>query len=277
MVSFAGLTLPHVTSIQQQKTRTLYDGPIPNRAFGYRADLGAVGDAITVDGWIQSADSVARSQISALVGTVGLLDLQEPWPQGIDCILYCQQSTSGGTYVATFTNRSGATSPFNILAASTDILYLGSYQRLNLINFILSALGSYGTIYWEYSQGSGNWNTLTGYTDGTNGFSQTGTLTLTPPSDWGIDTVDGFANMFWLRVGAISVTSTAQLQSGGRSGVNLNPCYQCLLQNPKYTLNPQVYDFTDYELIFDQTENPFIAGSANAQFDPLNFDSNFHH
>jgi len=269
-VVFNRLTLPHVTKIQQQKTRTLYDVAIPNRAFGYRADLGGVGDAFTVDGWLQSADSVYRSQISALAGTTGILDLQEPFSQAFDCVLYCQQTTSGGAYVATFTNDTGASSPFTVLAASTDLMYFGSTQRWNLMKLVLNTFGSYGTIYWEYSQGAGFWNILTGYVDGTNGFTQNGNFTFTPPPDWAIDTVNGYGNMFWLRVGALSVTTTAKLSS-----LSLNPCYQCLLQNPLYTLDPNVWDYTDYELTFDQVENPILASAltANVTFDPLVFNS----
>jgi hypothetical protein len=276
LVVFNGLTLPHITKIQEQRTRTLYDVPIPNREFGYRKDLGGVGSGFTVHGWIQSADSVARPQISALAGTTGILDLQEPWPQPFDAVLYCQQTTSGGAYVATFTNDTGPAyvpgSPFTVLAAATDLMYFGFHQRWNLMQFIFWVFGSYGTIYWEYSQGTGFWNLLAGYTDGTNGLTQNGALTFTPPSDWTIDTVNGFGNLFWLRVGALSVTTAATLNQ-----LLLNPCYQCLLQNPLYVMDPTVYDYTDYELTFDQVENPSIPSLANAQFDPLGFDSGYHH
>jgi hypothetical protein len=223
----------------------------------------------------QTARSVTV-QISALVGTTGILDLQELNYQPFDAVLYCQQTTSGGAYVATLTNDTGPAyvpgSPFTVLAASTDLMYFGFHQRWNLMQFVFWMFGVYGTIVWEYSQGVGFWNVLTGYTDGTNGFAQNGAFTFTPPSDWSMDTVNGLGSMFWLRVGALSITTAAQVNQ-----LLLNPCYQCILQNPVYTMNPAVWDYTDYELTLDQTENPFIPSLANEQFDPLGFDSGYHH
>lgn len=489
-----------MTQVKQQKNRTIYDVPVPNRPFGYRADLGATGDAFTVTGWLQSADAIVRSQISNLVGTLGILDLQENlngWYSPFDQVFYAQANpapnpvtavngtsidttqsppfgtgagkfvaassqylsapnaswmnfgsgnftvdfwvkfnslpTSGGymylfahdqnannyysfsvantsgtysvgfqaytssslnvntsansspnlttgtwyhfavvcsgnslyifqtgtqigstqsitgsitntgdfeiaalqgasaghtldgwfkefrvsnvarwtsnftpptaeyspdpfTYLllhmdpapvgqptfidscggSTYTNDTGASSPFNVLAAATDIMYFGFHQRINLINFVLSTNGNYGgssNLIWEYSQGGGSWNILGTYTDGTSGLSQSGAFTLTPPSDWCFDTVNGFANLFWLRVGALSVTTTAQLQGATLPYLNLNPCYQCLLENPQYTLSPTVYDYVDYQLVFDQVENPFTPTNAAAGFDPLGFNS----
>ena len=248
MVVFSGLTLPHVTLIKQQKTRTFYQATIPNRVFDYRVDLGAQGDTFTIDGWLQSADPMMKAQISALGGTVGILDLQEPFYQPFDQVWY-YQTTPSWTNDTTYAQVGGT--PFTLLAASTDYLYFGSHQRWNLIKFLLSTLGSYGTITWAYSQGSGVYATLTGYTDGTSGFTANGNFTFTPPALWAIDTVNGIANMFWLRVSAASVTTTAKA-----SQILLNPCYQCLLLNPLYTLDPTIWDYTTYELTLQQEENP---------------------
>jgi Concanavalin A-like lectin/glucanases superfamily len=467
MVVFSGLTLPHVTTIKQQKTRNFYELPIPNRAFDYRKDLGGQGDTFTIDGWLQSADATARSQISALVGTTGILDLQEPTYQPFNSVLYyttarphtvtvngptidngqsppfgtgagkfvaassqylsipaasdfnfgagnftidfdfklnsipangiyyyimnqgtsytapwqglalymnssgnmtlfyqCQVDSThlincqygalppflstgvwyhlaqvrngnnftmylNGSSVATvssslaeptnnnslliggqagsswfngwlkefrvskgiarwmgnftpptaaytpdvytglllhmesdFTDASLAYndvtaaaqtggSPFGVLLNTTDFMYFGSRQRWNLMQFILSQFGSYSGLTWKYSQGGGSWNALSGYTDGTNGLSQNGSLTFTPPSDWAVDTLNGVANMFWLRVATSSITTAARLNQ-----LSLSPCYNCLLLNPLYTLDPNVWDYATYELTFHQIENP---------------------
>lgn len=465
MVSFSGLTIPHVTQIQQQKTRTFYEVAVPNRYFDYRADLGGQGDTFTVNGWLQSADATQKEQISALVGATGILDLQEPTYKPFDAVSYAQivsnpnqvtpvngptidltqsppfgtgagkfvgantqylsipnspsfnfsgdftidfltkyvsdydiigthygtgflldtesgylkfyignpsvwtaasalstntwhhvaivrhsgtlngaidgvfgtgvsNSTSiSSTYPLTigddlgdngpwtgwlkevrisnvarwtsnftppaseytpdiytalllhmdsgftdsaggsfYTNDTGAAyvkgSPFTVLAVSTDLMYFGFHNRWNLMQFIFSMLGSYSNIYWEYSQGSGSWNLLSGYTDGTNGFSQNGAFSFTPPSDWAQDTVGGVANCFWLRVGALNITTTATINQ-----VLMNPCYQCILQNPLYTFDPTVWDLVTYQLILQQVENPFTPTLAAAGFDPLGFNS----
>ena len=248
MVVFSGLTLPHVTQIQQQKTRTFYQVTIPNRVFDYRVDLGAQGDTITVDGWLQSADAVMKAQISALGGTVGILDLQEPFYQPFDQVWYYQTTPAWTNDTAEA--QSGGGTAFTVLAATTDYMYFGSYQRWNLMNFIFGTLGSYGTLTWQYSQGAGVYAALT-VTDGTSGFTKNGAITFTPPSAWAIDTVNSIANMFWLRVSAASVTTVAKALQ-----ILLNPCYQCLLINPKFTLDPTVWDYTTYEAIFQQVENP---------------------
>jgi hypothetical protein len=129
-------------------------------------------------------------------------------------------------------------------------MYFGYHEMFNKLQFLLSTLGSYGTLTWGYSQGSGNWGTVT-VTDGTSGFTQSGAVTLTPPSAWAMDTVNSFANMFWLRVSAASVTTTAKAQK-----IQLNPCFNCILFDPVWNLNPQIWDYTDYELTLQQIENP---------------------
>ena len=120
----------------------------------------------------------------------------------------------------------------------------------NKLQFTISTNGSYGTLTWQYSQGAGNWASVT-VTDGTNKFSGSGAVTLTPPSTWAMDTVNNFANIFWLRVSTASVTTAAKCQQ-----IQVNPCYFCILQNPKYTLSPDVWDHTLYELTLPQVENP---------------------
>jgi len=72
---------------------------------------------------------------------------------------------------------------------------------------------------------------------------------------WAMDTVNSFANMFWLRLSAASVTTAAKCQQ-----IATNPCFFCVLQNPKYTALPDVWDYTLYELTLPQVENPNANG-----------------
>ena len=253
MVSFNGLTLPHVTQIKQQKTQTFYQVNVPNRAFDYRAYLGGQGDTFTVDGWLQSKDSTTRAQIEALsvtesAGGVYVLDLQEPFYQTVDAALRYQ---SGPTWTNdTAEAATGGGTAFTLPGATTDYFYIGSGEQFNLLSFVLSTMGSYATLTWQYSQGNGNWNTLT-VTDGTNKFAQNGNITFTPPSDWKFDTVNSIANFFWVRVSAASVTTAATCLQ-----ILLNPCYQCMLFNPLFTMDPTIWDQTNYELTLYQVVNP---------------------
>lgn len=272
-----------MTQIQQQKTRTFYEVAVPNRYFDYRADLGGQGDTFTVNGWLQSADQTAKEQISALVGTTGILDLQEPTYKPFDGVYYYQTSPA-------WTNNTTPAyvlgTPFTLLANGGDLMYFGFHNRWNLMQFIFWAFGNCSNVYWEYSQGSGSWNLLSGYTDNTNGFSQNGAFSFTPPPDWAQDTIDvtgfdptgfnpsgfeaGYGSLFWLRVGALSITAAATINQ-----VLMNPCYQCILQNPLYTFDPTVWDYVAYQLTLQQVENPFTPTLAAAGFDPLGFSTGF--
>lgn len=55
----------------------------------------------------------------------------------------------------------------------------------------------------------------------------------------------------WVQVSAASVTTAATCLQ-----ILLNPCYMCMLFNPLFTLDPNFWDLTDYELTFEQVENP---------------------
>ena len=76
--------------------------------------------------------------------------------------------------------------------------YDAPYDELNF-TFNLSQLGYGCTLIWEYSKGSGVWGSLT-VTDGTDGFTQNGSVTFTPPVDWEQDCVAGPGCGYLVRV-----------------------------------------------------------------------------
>jgi len=262
--NFGGLTLPHVTVIKKQRTRLFLEVPLPGRAFSYRKDLAGKGLTFTVDGWIESADTVAKEQIDALAdGNARILDLDEPWLQPFDNVFYYTAAPS-------WTNDTTAAyvggSPFTVLANITDYMYFGHHEKFNLLSSLMSQAGSYAGIVWQYSQGNGAWNNLT-VLDATMGFALNGTVTFTPPSDWAQDTVNSIGNRFWVRVLCTSVIAVATINQ-----LLMNPCYNCTLQDPQYSMDPTIWDQANYELAFQQQENPSL--SLGREFDPAGFDPN---
>ena len=77
------------------------------------------------------------------------------------------------------------------------------------LNIATAKVGTY-TITWEYSQGSSTWAALTDVTDGTNGFTTTGTnsLTYSIPADWATDTINSAGPYYWIRARISAFTST---------------------------------------------------------------------
>jgi len=71
--------------------------------------------------------------------------------------------------------------------------------------FDLATPGAGGAYVWEYWNGTA-WAPLT-VTDGTNGFTQDGTVSWTPPADWAATTVNGH-NTYWVRVRPTTAPTT---------------------------------------------------------------------
>jgi hypothetical protein len=158
LVSFGGLTLPHITAIKQQGARLFLEVPLPGRAFDYRQDLGGKGFTFTIDGYVQSTDSVSKSQIRALAdGVARILDLQEALAQPFNKV-YRYQSTPAWTDDTALAYPGGT--PFTVLGATSDYFYLSNPEKWNSMQFTLGTMGAYGFVQWLYSQGNGAWNVL---------------------------------------------------------------------------------------------------------------------
>lgn len=115
--------------------------------------------------------------------------------------------------------RSAGGTPFPLFPgpSTSDICYFGYsgtvyspsagtfVPAFNELTFDLSQTGSGGSYVWEYWNGS-SWASLT-VQDATNGFTQSGKVSWTPPSDWATTTVNGHTT-YWVRVRPTSVPST---------------------------------------------------------------------
>jgi subtilisin family serine protease len=104
----------------------------------------------------------------------------------------------------------GTASP--LLASPSDYRYFGNYKEFSQVFFDLQSPGEYGNFTWEYSQGSGKWNSLPKVqTNQTSSLTRTGTVYFTPPIDWKTDIVDGRAAQYWIRIHSESVQRPASI------------------------------------------------------------------
>lgn len=135
-----------------------------------------------------------------------------------DC-QYIFRATSGGTAFSSNLATTAATDYFSNSAVLNDAIYFSSpvqhacYAGLNFT--VGTALAGTLTLTWEYRTTSSTWGTLT-VTDGTSGFTTTGTVTWTPPTNWTRTTVNGQERM-WVRVRISALTSITE---GGANTTN---------------------------------------------------------
>jgi hypothetical protein len=104
-------------------------------------------------------------------------------------------------------SRTDDTYTGDILDAVGDYFYMGkSAKFLNIYFDIRTATSSGATFGFEYSDGAGGWLPLT-VTDGTTGLTTSdGVVTFADPGNWLADTVNGTANLFWVRIKVASGT-----------------------------------------------------------------------
>ncbi|MDD2904515.1 MAG: proton-conducting transporter membrane subunit [Syntrophales bacterium] len=113
-----------------------------------------------------------------------------------------------------------------------DTYYFGFSGKSTEIRLNIGTAGVYSdiTLAWGYSQGSGSWNTLA-VTDSTSGFTVSGTnsITYSAPGDWATDTVNGTANLYWVRVvcsfGGSPAITTSPLGTQGWYPPNVGDAY----------------------------------------------------
>jgi len=93
--------------------------------------------------------------------------------------------------------------------ATGDAIYFGANFPFSKLTINVSTAGSYTdiTLAWEYWNGTA-WTALSGLTDGTSGFTVSGTndVTYTLPTDWAKTTVNG-QEFYWIRCVATYGTS----------------------------------------------------------------------
>lgn len=108
-----------------------------------------------------------------------------------------------GTYTDVTASLASDIVNVTLFAASGNYLYLGNAVKFSSVNFSLSRFASGGGVLptFEYSTGPqpNDWN-LASPVDGTNGFRQNGTVTLSStPTNWQTKDVNG-VNAYWIRI-----------------------------------------------------------------------------
>jgi hypothetical protein len=191
-----------------------------------------------------------RDQITALAdGVARILDLEE---SDLTVLEKCFRWQTGPVWIDnTAESQSPGGTPFVLLDAATDYVFFGHRERFNKLQFDLETFGDYGARAWEYSDGEGGWKTLTIGNDGTAGFTQDGSVTFTPPSDWKHDTVNAVAKKFWIRVKVASVTTAASVNQ-----IQINTVFNCIMIDPGFDRRAEVYNRIPYSAVFLQQENP---------------------
>jgi len=105
-------------------------------------------------------------------------------------------------------------------------LYIGMNYQFRQVRVNVSTAGTVGAVTWEYWNGSAwsNLEVLTGFSDGTNDFKNSGTNTVTfattLPSDWVTTAVNG-ETFYWVRARTTAEYSTAP-RGGQISAVEFN-------------------------------------------------------
>jgi hypothetical protein len=90
-----------------------------------------------------------------------------------------------------------------LFVSNGDYVYLGDANKFDDIEFDLVSFSTNPGIKptVEFSEGGGTWASL-GVSDGTNGFRQNGNMrwSIEPLITWAVDTVNGVANKYWVRI-----------------------------------------------------------------------------
>jgi hypothetical protein len=247
LAKFGNFTLPRVLTLQQSFGRLQQQVPLPGNVLSYRRDRGGLGAKFTVSGKIKPADQTVADALIALAdGTPRIFDAEDGSLRFLEeCLRY-----DGGTwYDDTAESQSAGETPFSLLTSVNDYRYFGHREKFNQLLFDLAAAGLYGARLWEYSTGESTWATLSIDNDETNGFTQDGSVSFTPPDDWVTATVDEIAYKFCVRCSAASVTTPATVNQ-----IELNNVYRCIMVDPTLREQSQQYDQIDYSIVLLQQE-----------------------
>jgi hypothetical protein len=94
------------------------------------------------------------------------------------------------------------------IAQANDANYFGDTIPFNTVKVTVGTAGVYvATLVWEYYNGSA-WAAIPGVTDGTSGFTASGSVVFSPPSDWATVAVNS-STKYWIRCRVSAFTSVA--------------------------------------------------------------------
>jgi hypothetical protein len=142
-------------------------------------------------------------------------------PSGLDIIV---RARSAGICCAAIADDGGAftdetdeannatTNDMTLMPASPvvgDAYIFGHHEQFGQLKLDITTLGTGGTITWEYWNGA--WTALSGVTDGTNSFANSGIniVSWTIPGDWATSTINGQGPFFYMRARFSSGTFSA--------------------------------------------------------------------
>lgn len=162
---------------------------------------GGAGGSIETDYFYQGTSCFARKG-AATVRAINLLDgLSHDFDQ------VWQFDDSATSFVDETTDANSVTiDDWNFFVAGAgvnDYVAMGLDRTFDEITIIVSATvpgaGTY-TVTWEYWNGTA-WTALSGVTDGTNAFKNSGsnTVTFTLPTDWEAQVLNGSARLYYVR------------------------------------------------------------------------------
>lgn len=112
---------------------------------------------------------------------------------------------------------------FPAVSAVADAGYIGFAAQFSkvIVDRLLATQGVAGVTAYEYSQGGDTWAALAGVSDATatgGGFGNAvladgDAITFTVPSDWATDSIDGSAQLYWIRFRVTTVYTTEPIVS----------------------------------------------------------------
>lgn len=91
----------------------------------------------------------------------------------------------------------GDVDPWPTSEAAGDQFAIGFRGPFNSLTLTLGTNGVGGTLAWKYWNGTA-WTAVSGLVDGTTGFTASGTVTFTMPTNWKPRTLNGSASLFYL-------------------------------------------------------------------------------
>ena len=154
------------TPVIANATTDTFTAPGHNLTTGMALQIAALGDTAITKAWQVTAAGPTFVDITAGINSAGANDAQ-PFPTGEVLNDYC---------------AIGYTSTFGAVKVN------------------LGTAGTVGTLAWEYWNGT-TWTALSGVSDTTNGFTTSGThsVTFTTPADWAARTLNGSASLYYVR------------------------------------------------------------------------------
>ena len=106
---------------------------------------------------------------------------------------------------------------FPVAEGTTDYTAIGSKRHFTSLSINVGTAGVAGVVVWEYSSSPTAWTALSNVVDGTNGFTTSGTNTVSfdVPTNWAALSVGGEIPLYYVRARITTVYTTNPLGTQG--------------------------------------------------------------